>query len=790
MNSWKKCNKSKWSMIFLFALAALMLMQTATAQLYRAAYILKDGSSPLQLYVNIMESMDITVNFVHEAQVPSTDFSQYNFMFIGDESFVSPAQIPVNQYPALVTNSYTNPIYVWHWSKKISSTVSNYPLKTNIIASGHLIVENLTSPIQVYTQCCYYSTVGIPAQYLSRYDKPSTLNVITATTNNDNDGIIVTAVPGTKLRDNVYSNAKTVFFGITETEYWTPQAETLFRNSILWLLRSDTPPVVTITQPENKAYNTNTIPVEFTTSRPANCVYKLDSGAELPITSPSTITASDGSHTIIIKCTDEWGNVGNATRAFSVDTISPVVTITSPEDKAYPTKSIAVSVITDGAASECKYSLNGAANVSMSGSGTSWSASITSIEGSNNIIVYCKDLAGNSGSASRHFVSDTIIPVITNVHHLPLTPTEISDVTVYATITDTNIASATVYYRVNSGAWTSAPMIQAAEWHGLIGKFNSGDFVEYYVYALDSAANSATSATYSFTVGKSDNTPPDAPINPTAYAQDDGSVRLEWQMPLGEPAKYNIYITNNLYAEISSFDFTKPNATVTSLTWTDTTANTVSRRFYVVRAEDASGNEEKNTFRFGKFDFQIKQGLNLVSLPLIPRDKSIKAVMHESIANHPISQVMSRRADNNYDIAEFFVENPPDYWWSDSGFNSIDNNKGYWLKSSADTVFTLTGAVATAQQNVPLQSGMNLVGWTSLYDKNLWNAIAQTPADYAVSDVMKRESDGHYTIATYFPENAPNYWWSDNGFDTIVPSSGYWFKTRAATTWNYQPETP
>ncbi|MCX6709580.1 MAG: hypothetical protein NTV63_01330, partial [Candidatus Woesearchaeota archaeon] len=659
----------------LFALFAIALLP-ALAEAKSVAYILKNTANPVQKYMDVFSGMGFSVSLIDEAHLSSTNFANYDFMFIGDQDFVNPALIPVNQYKALITTSYSDGMNAWHWSKKASSIVSSYPLRTSIIATSHTIVENFTTPIQVYTQCCYQGTLGIPASFLSRFDKSGYLTVVTSTTNNENDGIIITAVPGTRLKDGFYANAKGAFFGITETEYWTPEAEQLFRQTIIWLSKDDVSPIINLVQPEPKVYNTNLIPVEFTSSEPVSCTYHLDSGAETPITSPSTITAAEGSHTLVLTCLDSSSNPATATRAFSVDTVSPVVTITSPIEGYYSSNSVALSASTDSAVSSCTYSLNGAANVSMTGSGVSWASSFSALQSDNNVIVYCRDSAGNIGSSARHFVIDTTLPVITGARHSPIAPLDTDFVTIYATITDANMKDAKAYYRVNGGEWSFAPMASGAEYSALIGKFSNHDNVEYYITASDLAGNIATSGTLSFVVSASDTTPPGAPINPTAFYQAGGSIRLEWQAPEGSAARYNIYITDNLYSELSSFDFSKPNATVTTLSWTDAQASSVSRRFYVVRAEDSSKNEEKNTFRFGKFDIPLKAGMNLVSLPLIPRDKSIKAVMHETAESHIVFQVMNRKSDGNYEISEFFLQNAPDYWWSDSTFSLLDNGRG------------------------------------------------------------------------------------------------------------------
>src|SRR6185369_11434537 len=60
-------------------------------------------------------------------------------------------------------------------------------------------------------------------------------------------------------------------------------------------------------------------------------VCRIDSGADLPCTSAFAVPVSpnlaDGAHTFTVTATDQAGNMGHASLAFTVDTVAPVVTI-------------------------------------------------------------------------------------------------------------------------------------------------------------------------------------------------------------------------------------------------------------------------------------------------------------------------------------------------------------------------------------------------------------------------------------------------------------------------------
>ena len=129
-------------------------------------------------------------------------------------------------------------------------------------------------------------------------------------------------------------------------------------------------------------------------------------------------------------------------------------------------------------------------------------------------------------------------------------------------------------------------------------------------------------------------------------------------------------------------------------------------------------------------------------------------------------------------------------WWSADPFTNFTLDKGYWFKvneSYATYNFTLTGSVPVAERTVSLEDGMNLVGWTSINTKNLWDAIPQTATDYNVTEVSERQPNGQYWISTFYPGNPPDYWWSADPFDSLKPGEGYWFKVTGAYTWVYTP---
>jgi len=89
------------------------------------------------------------------------------------------------------------------------------------------------------------------------------------------------------------------------------------------------PPHVTILSPENKAYNTSDVPLDFTVNKTASQItYSLDGNENITATGNMTLTQlSNGAHNVTVYATDEAGNVGaSETVHFSVDAPAPFPT--------------------------------------------------------------------------------------------------------------------------------------------------------------------------------------------------------------------------------------------------------------------------------------------------------------------------------------------------------------------------------------------------------------------------------------------------------------------------------
>jgi len=162
------------------------------------------------------------------------------------------------------------------------------------------------------------------------------------------------------------------------------------------------PPTISILLPENKTYPANDVPLTFMASEPVSWIgYSLDGAVNVTITDNTTLTnLLDGTHYVIVFANDTAGNMGSSNIVyFTIDTVFPSIEILSPENETYTSSSVSLSFAVDEATSWVGYSLDGQANVTITGNTTLSDLS----NGSHSLIVYAKDASGNPGASETMY---------------------------------------------------------------------------------------------------------------------------------------------------------------------------------------------------------------------------------------------------------------------------------------------------------------------------------------------------------------------------------------------------
>jgi hypothetical protein len=191
--------------------------------------------------VSSLIDMGFTVDIVTESNLDTISYDDYVFMIVGEDYFADPELMPVNTKKSIILNTWN--IDDFHWAVHGSAYASSQPIDVINVDDSHLITNGIGPNPVIYTTA-QANGPNIEVNFLSRLKRAPQLKSIVSTVTHTLDSIIATAVPGTSLKDGVTSNTKTAFFGIVNSEYWTDDAETLFENTVIWLLTDDTPPVI------------------------------------------------------------------------------------------------------------------------------------------------------------------------------------------------------------------------------------------------------------------------------------------------------------------------------------------------------------------------------------------------------------------------------------------------------------------------------------------------------------------------------------------------------------------
>ncbi|MBU5557737.1 MAG: PGF-pre-PGF domain-containing protein [Candidatus Aenigmarchaeota archaeon] len=108
------------------------------------------------------------------------------------------------------------------------------------------------------------------------------------------------------------------------------------------------PPVVNLLSPTASTYSSTAVPLSWTTSKPtAWCGYSLNGGANITVSTNTTITAAEGTNTLILYCNDSVGRMGSNNVTFTVSIPAPPMPwIGTPYTPAVPPSQFVFPLIT------------------------------------------------------------------------------------------------------------------------------------------------------------------------------------------------------------------------------------------------------------------------------------------------------------------------------------------------------------------------------------------------------------------------------------------------------------
>jgi hypothetical protein len=174
------------------------------------AYLYKNSNAVPDGFLDVFDDMGFDVDMINTRDIPSTDFSGYAFVFIGDERLRNLRYLP--DMPMILANRYYGEELGFIERGKISSIVSQRPLT---------VEENPNT--QVYEKASYkIGGPSIPYYFIpNKYQHDDAISVAkTSVGSKTRAGDVVSYLPGK------------CFFGIVEADYWTDEAEEMFEDCV------------------------------------------------------------------------------------------------------------------------------------------------------------------------------------------------------------------------------------------------------------------------------------------------------------------------------------------------------------------------------------------------------------------------------------------------------------------------------------------------------------------------------------------------------------------------------
>ena len=292
-------------------------------------------------------------------------------------------------------------------------------------------------------------------------------------------------------------------------------------------------------------------------------------------TSPFTPAAlPDGAATFEVRVTDAAGNVGNATRSFTVDTVAPTVTITGgPTGPTnIPTPTFTFTTAGSPTTTECRTGTG--AFVAC----TSPFTTLPLFDGAYTFEIRVTDAAGNAGTATRTFSVDTAPPTVSFTG----TPGSLTNDNTPTFSFVTGGSPVLVECRVGAAAFVAcgSPFTTAT----------IPDGARTFEVRVTDAAGNAASAVHAFTV---DTVPPTVSVlsGPTSSASGQTEV-FTFSREAGSTTSCRVYRVgqpSGTYVPCSS-----------PQTWTmpSPSPNLAQNWIFEVRAVDAAGNVNIATWTF------------------------------------------------------------------------------------------------------------------------------------------------------------------------------------------------
>lgn len=170
-------------------------------------YIVKNDIAIGANVISGLEELNLSFDIVDDSEINSINFDNYEMILLGDGNIEN---VPVSEHKSLIMN----PNYYEDWSGSIGSSTSSAIFNLEHTITGRTALEFDA-----------YNTRNIQIYYLTGA-KYSTESVTVKANSTSGKGRYIIATK---------TEPRRVFYGITESNYWTEESKDLFLNSILWI---------------------------------------------------------------------------------------------------------------------------------------------------------------------------------------------------------------------------------------------------------------------------------------------------------------------------------------------------------------------------------------------------------------------------------------------------------------------------------------------------------------------------------------------------------------------------
>jgi hypothetical protein len=162
----------------------------------------------------------------------------------------------------------------------------------------------------------------------------------------------------------------------------------------------------------------------------------------------------------------------------------------------------------------------------------------------------------------------------------------------------------------------------------------------------------------------------------------------------------------------------------------------------------------------------LKQGWNLISIPLIQNNQNLQKVLE--------------MIDGYYDAVQWYDPlDPSDQWKHHKGGKPFGNDlfglnetMGFWIHitNPGDTIFLYNGTQPSENQTIPLKEGWNLLGYPSLTNHN--RTVGLNNLKFGV-DVDSIQWFNSTTQTWHFMDSEDNF----------IVGYGYWIHAKTDCVW-------